>query len=87
MLNKQKFSMATPALTQEYNPSSCRKLRKTLRLPPHREMRPVTLHWVQSNSLLPIKQECNLDLLDDTTESPPEIHHKSRRTLMSPQEC
>ena len=26
-------------------------------------------------------------MLDGTTESPPEIPHKSRRTLMSPQEC
>ena len=26
-------------------------------------------------------------MLDRTTESPPEIPHKSRRTLMSPQEC
>ena len=29
----------------------------------------------------------SLDLLDGTTESPPEIPHKSRRTLMSLQEC
>ena len=29
----------------------------------------------------------SLDLLDGTTESPPEIPHKPRRTLMSPQEC
>ena len=26
-------------------------------------------------------------MLDGTTESPPEIDQKSRRTLMSPQEC
>ena len=26
-------------------------------------------------------------MLDGTTESSPEIPHKSRRTLMSPQEC
>ena len=26
-------------------------------------------------------------MLDGSTESPPEIPHKSRRTLMSPQEC
>ena len=26
-------------------------------------------------------------MLDGTTESPPEVPHKSRRTLMSPQEC
>ena len=28
-----------------------------------------------------------LDLLDGTSESPPEIPHKSRRKVMSPQEC
>ena len=37
--------------------------------------------------LFPIKQVGSLDLLDRDTESPPEIPHKSRRTLMSPQEC
>ena len=26
-------------------------------------------------------------MFDETTESPPEVPHKSRRTLMSPQEC
>ena len=41
----------------------------------------------QSNALFPIKQVRSLDLLDRTTESPPEISHKSRMTLMSPQEC
>ena len=39
-LNKQKFLMATPAVTREYNPGSHRNSRKTMRLPPHREMRP-----------------------------------------------
>ena len=39
-LNKQKFLMATPALTQEYTPGSRRNLRKTIRLPPRREMSP-----------------------------------------------
>ena len=34
-----------------------------------------------------IKHGSSLDLLDGTTESPPEIPHKSRRTLMSLQEC
>ena len=42
---------------------------------------------MQSNSLFPMKQGRSLNLLDGTTESPPEIPHKSRRTLMSPQEC
>ena len=42
---------------------------------------------MQGNALFPIKQVRSLDLLDRTTESPLEIPHKSRRTLMSPQEC
>ena len=50
-------------------------------------MTPDSLHCVQSNALFPIKQVRILDLLDGITESPPEIPHKSRRTLMSPQEC
>ena len=37
--------------------------------------------------MFPIKQVSCLDLLDRTTERPPEVPHKSRRTLMSPQEC
>ena len=45
------------------------------------------MHCVQSNALFSIKQVRNLDLLDGTTESPPEIPHKSRKTLVSPQEC
>ena len=47
----------------------------------------IPLHCVQSNALFPIKQVRSLDLIDETTESPPEIPHKSRRTMMSPQEC
>ena len=42
---------------------------------------------MQINALFPIKQAMTLDLLDGTTESPPEIPQKSRRTLISPQEC
>ena len=41
---------------------------------------------MQSNSLFPIKQVRNLDLLDGTTLSPREIPQKSRKTLMSLQE-
>ena len=41
----------------------------------------------QSNALFPFRQVRSLDLLDGITESPPEIPDKSRRTLMSPQEC
>ena len=45
------------------------------------------MHCVQSSALFPIKQVRSLYLLDRTTESTPEVPHKSRRTLMSPQEC
>ena len=37
--------------------------------------------------MFPFKQVRSLDLLDGTKESPPEVPKKSRRTLMSPQEC
>ena len=47
----------------------------------------IPLHCVQSNALFPMKQVRSLDLIDETTESPPEIPHQSKRTLMSPQEC
>ena len=45
------------------------------------------MHWVQSNSVFPIKHVRGLDLLDGTLESRPENPHTSRRTLMSQQEC
>ena len=45
------------------------------------------MHCVQSNASFPIKQVRSLDLLDGTKESPPEVLHKSRRTLQSPQAC
>ena len=45
------------------------------------------MHCVQGNALFPFRQVRSLDLLDRTTESLPEVPHKSRRTLMSPQEC
>ena len=50
-------------------------------------MSPDSLHCMQSNALFPIKQVRSLDLLDRTTEIPPEVPHKSRRTLMSLREC
>ena len=37
---KQKFLMATPAITREHTPGSHSNSRKTMRLPPLREMRP-----------------------------------------------
>ena len=45
------------------------------------------MHCLQSNAFFPMKRVRSLDLLDRTTENPPEVPHKSRRTLMSPQEC
>ena len=48
---------------------------------------PIPLHCVQRNALFPIKQVRGLDLLVRTTKSLPEIPHKSRRTLIPPQEC
>ena len=48
---------------------------------------PIPLHYLQRNSMLPIKDIRNLDFLDGTPENPQEHCHKMRRTLMSPQEC
>ena len=42
---------------------------------------------MQSNSVFPIKHIRSLDFIDGTPESPQEHPHKSRRTLMSRQEC
>ena len=39
-MNKQKFLMATPAITREHTPGSRRNSRKTKRLAAHCEMRP-----------------------------------------------
>ena len=44
------------------------------------------MHCVQSNALFPLKQVTSRDLLDGTSDSPPEVPLKSRRTLMSLQE-
>ena len=58
-----------------------------MQLPPHHEMRPDSpaLHAVQFH--VPHQTRMDLDLLDGTPESPQEHCHKSRMTLMSPQEC
>ena len=74
--------MATPAVIRERNPGSRRNLRKTMRFPARGEMRPDSPALLQSNPLFSIKQGRSLDLLDGTTESPLEIPHKSRRTLI-----
>ena len=86
MLNKEKFLMATPSVTREYSLGSHRNSRKTMRLPPRREMRPDSPDSVQSNSLFPIKQVRSFDLHDGTPAIPEEYPNKSRSTLMLPQE-
>ena len=47
---------------------------------------PILLHWLQNNSLFPIKHIRILHLHDGTPESPQEHCHKSTWTLMSLQE-
>ena len=58
-----------------------------MRLPTRRDMRPDSPELHAEQFLVPIKQVRSLDLLDGATESSPEILHKWRGTLMSPQEC
>ena len=48
---------------------------------------PIPLRCMQSNFVFPIKHIRSLDLLDWTLESPQQHCHKTRRTLMSPQEA
>ena len=50
-------------------------------------MRPDSPALRAEQYLVPNQRAKQFDLLDGTTESPPEITHKSRRTLMSTQEC
>ena len=86
-LNKQKFLTATPAVTREYTPGSRRNSRKTKRLPSRREMRPDSPALHAEQCLVPNQIGKSLDFLDGITESPPDIPHKSIRTLMAPKEC
>ena len=79
--------MAIPAVTREYTPGVCRNSRNHMRHPPGWEMRLNSPALHAEQFLVPSQTVRNLDLLDVSTESPPEIPHKSRRTLMSPQEC
>ena len=79
--------MATHAVSGEYTPRSHRNTRKTVRLPPRRETRPIPWDCMQSNSTFPITHVRSLDLLDGTPESPQDHPHKSRMTLMSQKEC
>ena len=79
--------MATTAGTREYTPGSRRNSRKTMRLPPHTEMRPDSTALRAEQCLVPNQTGKEIDMLDGTSLGPPEVPHKSRRTLMSPQEC
>ena len=78
--------MAIPAVTQECTPGYRHNSGKTMRLLPHREMRPDS-HALHSNFMFPNKHVRSIDLLDGTPESPQEHCHNSRRKLMSLQEC
>ena len=79
--------MAIPAVIREYPPDYCHNTRNPMRHPPQQEMTPESLHGVQSNSMFPIKHIKSLNVLDGTQESPQENSHKTRGTLLSPQEC
>ena len=86
-LCKQKFLMFTPAVTREYTPGFRRISRKTMRLPPRREMRPDSP--ALGAEKFPVSNETHrsLDLLVRTQESPPVHTHTCRSRLMSLQEC
>ena len=79
--------MTISTVTRECTPGSRRNSRKTMKLPPQWEMRPDYPPLHAEQCLDPIKHERSLDLLDGTTDSPPEVPQKSRRTLMSLQLC
>ena len=79
--------MTIPAVTQEYTPGACRNWRKLSRLLPLPKMRPDSPALHAENSVFPIKYIRNLDFLDGTSENPQEHCHKTRRTLLSAQEC
>ena len=87
MQNKVEYRMAIPSVTREYTPGFCLNSRNPMRHPPRREMRLDLLHCVQSNPVFPMKHVMSFNLLDGTAKSPEEHCHKTRRTLMSPQEC
>ena len=52
-LNKQKFLMASPFVTQKYTPGSRRNSRKPMRLPPREEMRPDSAKFGAEQFLVP----------------------------------
>ena len=79
--------MSTTAVTREHTQLPAATPEKPSAIPLTERGGLIPLHCVQSNSLFPIKQVRSLDMLHGSTESPPEIPHNSRRTLMSPQEC
>ena len=79
--------MAIPAVPREYTPGSCRNSEIPWDIPLGGRWGPNPLHWVQSNSVFPIKHVRSFNVLDGTPESPQDHCHKTRGTLMSPQEC
>ena len=79
--------MSTPAVTRECTPGSCCNSRKTMKLPPRCEMRPDSPALHAEQCLVPNQtgKEPWFDLRN--YREFPRIPHKSRMTLMSPQEC
>ena len=83
-MKKQKFLMATPAVTRECTPGSRRNSIKTMKLPPRCEMSPDSRALRAEQFLVPNQTGKSVNLLDGTAKSPLEIPQKSRKTLMSP---
>ena len=79
--------MSTPAVTREHTPASRCNSRKIIRLPTRWTMRPDTPVLHAEQFLVPNQTGKEPWFVDGSTESPPEIPRKSRRTLMSPHKC
>ena len=79
--------MAIPAVIREYTPGSCCNSRNPMSHPPQRELRPESPALGAEQFRVPIKHVRSLNVLDGTPEHPQENCHKTRGTLLSPQEC
>ena len=83
-LNTFECQMAMATITREYTPGSCHNSSKHRRFPLGTKLGPIPLHWVQSNSVFPIKQVRILNLIDGNLESPQNTL-TCLQGLMSPQ--
>ena len=79
--------MSTPAVNRECYAGSHRNSRKTTKFSARCEMRPDSPALRAEQGLIPNQTGKEPWLLDGTSESPPEVPHKCRNTLTSPQEC